>query len=105
MYEMFLSRVMLMNITINSIEIIHNGGGKVIKVLHTLVKSVHVLNKISPLLPLRLTYAFLDVFIQSWQFRRGGVSFVEVVLSGHHVQFLCWYRFLVESVPYSRDVV
>ena len=25
--------------------------------------------------------------------------------SGHHVQYLCWYRFLVESVSSSRDVV
>ena len=46
-----------------------------------------------------LTDAFLDVFIQSWQFRRGVVSFAEVVSSGHHVQYLCCYRFLVESVP------
>ena len=65
---------------------------------------VHVLNKISLFLFI-LTDAFLDVFIQSWQFRRGGVSFAEVVSSGHHVQYLCWYRFLVESVPSSRDVV
>ena len=44
-----------------------------------------------------LTDAFLDVFIQSWQFRRGVVSFAEVVSSGHHVQYLHWYRFHVES--------
>ena len=25
--------------------------------------------------------------------------------SSHHVQYLCWYRFLVESVPSSKDVV
>ena len=56
-------------------------------------------------LPLMLTDAFLNVFIQNWQFIRGGVSFAEVVSSGHHVQYLCWYMFLVESVPYSRDVV
>ena len=43
--------------------------------------------------------------IQSWQFRLGTVSFAEVVSSGHHVQYLCWYRFLVESLPSSRDVV
>ena len=60
---------------------------------------VHVLNKISSFLPFMLTDAFLDVFIQSWQFRRGVVSFAEVVSSGHHVQYLCWYRFLVESGP------
>ena len=65
---------------------------------------VHVLNKIS-LLPFMLTDVFLDVFIQYWQFRRGGVSFLEVVSSSHHVQYLCWYRFLVESVPSSRDVL
>ena len=66
---------------------------------------VHGLNKISPFFPFMLTDAFLDVFIQSWQFRRGTISFAEVVLSGHHVQYFCWYRFLVESVSSSRDVV
>ena len=45
-----------------------------------------------------LTDAFLDVFIKSWQFRRGGVSFAEVVSSGHQVQYLCWYRFLLKNV-------
>ena len=43
--------------------------------------------------------------LHSWQFRRGAISFAEVVSSGHHVQYLCWYRFLVESVSSSRDVV
>ena len=66
---------------------------------------VHVLNKISPFLPFMLTDAFLGAFIQSWQFRRGAISFAEVVSSGHHIQYLCWYRFLVESVSSSRDVV
>ena len=33
------------------------------------------------------------------------VSFTEVILSVHHVQYLCWYRFLMESVASSRDVV
>ena len=33
------------------------------------------------------------------------VSFAEVISSGHHIQYLCWYRFLVQSVPSSRDVV
>ena len=69
-----------------------------LKVLHSLVISVLFL-------PFMLTDAFLDVFIQSRQFRRGAVSFAEVVSSGHHVQYLCWNRFLVESVPSSRDVV
>ena len=31
----------------------------------------------------------------------GSVSFAEVVSSGHHFQYLGWYRFLVESVPSS----
>ena len=52
-----------------------------------------------------LTDAFLDVFIQSRQFRRGAISFAEVVSSGHHIQYICWYRFLVESVSSSGDVV
>ena len=64
-----------------------------------------VLNKISPFFPCMCADAFLDVFIQSWQFRRSGVSFPEVISTGHHFQYLCWYRFLVESVPSSRDVV
>ena len=29
----------------------------------------------------------------------------EVVSSGYHVKYPCWYRFLVESVSSSRDVV
>ena len=33
------------------------------------------------------------------------VSFTEVILSVHHVQYICWYRFLMESVTSSRDVV
>ena len=59
----------------------------------------------SPILPFMCTDAFLNVFIQSCQFGRGRVSFAEVVWSGHHVQYLCWYRFLIESVPSSRGVV
>ena len=66
---------------------------------------VHIFNKISHFFPVMLTYAVLDVFIQCWQFRRGGVSFAEVVLSNNHVQYLRRYRFLVESVPSSRNVV
>ena len=61
-------------------------------------KSLHIF-------PFMLTDAFLHVFIQSWQFRRGAISFAEVVSSGPHIQYLCWYRFLVESVSSSRDVV
>ena len=33
------------------------------------------------------------------------VSFEEVVSSSYHVQYLCWYSFLMESVASSRDVV
>ena len=64
---------------------------------------VHVLNKISPFFPFMLTDAFLDVFLQSWQFSRGMVSFVEVVSSGHHIQYLYWYKFLV--FPISASMV
>ena len=35
----------------------------------------------------------------------GGVSFTQVISSVHHVQYLCWYMFLMESVASSRDVV
>ena len=66
---------------------------------------VHVLNKISSFFPFMLTYAFPEVSIQSLQFWRGAVSFAEAVSSGHHVQYLCWYRFLVKSVSSGRDVV
>ena len=31
--------------------------------------------------------------------------FTEVISSVHHVQYLCWYRFLMEYVTSSRDVV
>ena len=68
-------------------------------VLHSLVTSVYWLNKISSLLPFVCVDAVLDVIIHSWQFRRGGVSFTEVI------SYLCWYRFLVETVSSSRDVV
>ena len=66
---------------------------------------LHVFNKISLFFRLCSQMRFLDVFIQSWRFRRDSVSFAEVVSSGHHVQYICWYRFLVESVPSSWDVV
>ena len=56
------------------------------------------------LFPFVHTDAVLDGFIQSWQFRCG-VSFTEVISSVHHVQYLCWYSFLMESVASSRDVV
>ena len=72
-------------------------------VLHSLV--VQGLNKISPFLPFVCVDAVLDVIIQSWQFRRGGISFAEVISSCHHIQYICWYRFLVEFVSSSRDVV
>ena len=77
-------------------------------VLHSLViicLLVQGLNKISPFLPFVCVEAVLDVIIQSWQFRRGGIYFTEVISSCHHIQYLCWYRFLVESVSSSRDVV
>ena len=69
-------------------------------VLHSLVRSVFwsmVSTKSFHFSPL--------CFIQSWQFRRGGVFFTEVISSVHHVQYLCWYRFLMESVTSRRDVV
>ena len=62
-------------------------------------------NKISPFLPFVCVDAVLYVIIQSWQFRRGGISFTEVNSSCHHIQYLRWYRFIVESVSSSRDVV
>ena len=31
--------------------------------------------------------------------------FTEIISSVQHVQYLCWYMFLMESVPSSRDVV
>ena len=49
--------------------------------------------------------AVLDVIIQFWQFRRGGISFTEVISFCHHIQYFSWYRFLVEPVSSSRDVV
>ena len=66
---------------------------------------VRGLNKISKFLPFMSTDVFLDVFIKCWQFRHGWVSFVGVVSPGHHIQFLCWYRFLTESLASSMDVV
>ena len=52
-------------------------------VLHSLVTCLLVqgLNKIPPLLPFVCVDAVLDVIIQSWQFRRGGISFTEVISS------------------------
>ena len=66
---------------------------------------VQGLDKISQFLPFVCVDAVLDVIIQSWQFRRGGISFMEVISSCHHIQYLCWYRFLMEFVSSSRDVV
>ena len=34
-----------------------------------------------------------------------GFLFLEVVSPDHHVQYLCWYRFPVEYVSSSRDVL
>ena len=61
--------------------------------------------KISPFLPFVCVDAVLDVIIQCWQFKRGGVSFTEVISFCYHIQYLCWYSFLVESVSSSKDVV
>ena len=66
---------------------------------------VHGFNKVPQFFPFVHTYTVLYVFIQSWQFRWGGVSFTEVISFVHHVQYLCWYRFIMESVTSSRDVV
>ena len=77
-------------------------------VLHSLVTSdfrSKVSTKSRICLPFVCVDAVLDVIIQSWQFKWGGVSFTEVISSCHHIQYLCWYRFLVESVSSSRDVV
>ena len=65
----------------------------------------HGLHKISQFFPFMYMGAFLDVFIQSWQFMPGEVSLAEVVSPGHHVQYLFWYRFLMEYVVCRRDVV
>ena len=66
---------------------------------------VQGLNIVSPFLLFVCVDVVMDVIIQSWQFRRGGISFTEAISSCHHIQYLCWYRFLVESVSSSRDVV
>ena len=77
--------------------------------LHGLVTDIYLLvqglNKISQFLPFVWVDAVLDVIIQSWQFRRCGISFTEVISSCHHIQYLRWDRCLVESVSCSRDVV
>ena len=57
------------------------------------------LNKISKCLPFVCVNAVLDVIIQSWQFGRGVVSFTEVISSCHHIQYFCWYRFLILVEP------
>ena len=46
-------------------------------------------------LPFVCVDAVLDVIIQSWQFRRGGISFTEVISSCHHIQYLCWFSWSV----------
>ena len=66
---------------------------------------VQGLNYISLFLPFVCIDAVLDVILQSWQFRQGGVSFTEVISSCYHIQYLCWYMFLVESVSSSRHMV
>ena len=75
-------------------------------VLYSLVTSVFW-SKVSTKYPhfcLLCVDAVLDVINQSWKFRQSGISFTEVISSCHHIQYLCWYRFLVESVSSSRDV-
>ena len=76
-------------------------------VLHSLVTSVFwfKVSTKSQCLPFVCVDAVLDVIIQSCQFRLCVISFTEVTLSCHHIQYLCWYRFLVESGSSSRDVV
>ena len=84
--------------------------------LHSLVASLFWSKVSTKSLNFCLLCAVLDVIIQSWQFRRGEISFTAVITSnisagtgffygGHHIQYLRWYRFLVESVSSSRDVV
>ena len=59
---------------------------------------VQGINKISQFLPFVSVDTVLDVIIQSWQFKRGGVSFMDAISFCHHIQYFCWYRFLVESI-------
>ena len=51
---------------------------------------VQGLNKISAFLPFVCVDAILDVIIQSWQFRRGGISFTVVIsfVSSHPISLL-----------------
>ena len=49
----------------------------IIIIIYKICLLAHGLTKISRFLLFMYTYAFLGVFIQSWQFRRCGVSFVE----------------------------
>ena len=55
---------------------------------------VHGLNDISPFVLYVFTDAVLDVFIHSWQF----------FYRDNHVQYLCWYMPLMESMSSSMDV-
>ena len=61
-------------------------------VLHSLVISVFwskvSTKSLSQFLPFVCVDAVLDVIIQSWQ----------AISSCHHIHYLCWYRFLMESV-------
>ena len=74
-------------------------------VLHSLVTSVFCskVSTKSPCLAFVCVDAVLDVIIQSWQFRWD--LFYGSLLSCHHIQYLCWYRYFMEAVSSSRDVV
>ena len=76
-------------------------------ILHSWVTSVFwsKVSTKSPFLSFVCVDAVRDVIIQSLQFRQGGISFTDVISSCHHIQYLCWYMFLVESVSSSNDVV
>ena len=65
-----------------------------VMVRHSLVTSVFrskVSSKSLHFLPFVCVDMVLDVIIQSWQFKRCVESFTEVILSCHHIQYLCWY--------------
>ena len=74
-------------------------------VVHSLVRFVFWSKVSTKSLHFVCEDAVLDVIIQSCQFRHSGVSFTEVISSCHHIQHICWYRFLVKSLSSGRDVV
>ena len=70
-------------------------------VLHSLV----IFNKISHFFRLCAEIRFWMSLYSLGSSNEMGSFFAEVVSSGHHIQYLCCYRFLVDSVPSSMDVV